>query len=79
LLGDEHDLAVLEEYVRAQGRRGGRAGVRIGSGSRKTLRRLIAKRRRELRKQALRQGERLYRRSPRKFLVRVGRAQEPLS
>jgi hypothetical protein len=79
LLGDEHDLAVLEEYVRAQGRRGGRAGVRIGSGSRKRLRRLIAKRRRELRKQALREGERLYRRSPRKFLGRVGRAQEPLS
>jgi CHAD domain-containing protein len=75
MLGDEHDLAVLDEYVRAQRRDGRLAGVRIGSRSRKTLRRLIAQRRRELRKRALREGERLFRRSPPKFVGRVRGAQ----
>ncbi len=72
LLGDEHDLAVLEEYIRAQRRDG---GVRIGSRSRKALAKLIAKRRRELRKEALREGERLFGGSPRKFAGRVASAQ----
>ncbi len=75
LLGDEHDLAVLDAYVRAQGRGTGRTGVRIGSRSRKQLRKLIVKRRRELRVRALQEGERLYRPRPQKFLSRVRNAQ----
>jgi hypothetical protein len=75
MLGEEHDLAVLDEYLRTHGSGKGRAGVRIGACVRKTLTRLIAKRRRELRKGALRQGERLFRRGPRKFVGRVRGAQ----
>lgn len=81
LLGEEHDLAVLDEYLWAQ--RGGKSGLRIGRRSHKTLRRLIAKRRAELRKTALHAGERLYDRSPQKFVARVRSAQlragKPLS
>ena len=73
ILGDEHDLAVLGEYVRAQRTRGAGAGARSGARSRKLLRKLIARRRRELRKAALREGERLYRRSPQKFVRRAQR------
>lgn len=75
LLGDEHDLAVLDAFLRAQGRSGRRTGVRIGARSRKTLRKLIAKRRRELRGRALEEGDRLYRPRPQKFVGRVRSAQ----
>jgi len=63
LLGEEHDLVVLEARVRAE-LRGGRDGD-------KTLLKLIAKRRKRLRREALRRGKRLYRRSPKKLLRRM--------
>ena len=64
VLGDDHDLAVLAQRIEGDGGRG-----------RKRLLRLIAKRRAELRKQALREGERVYGRSPEKFISRVRGAQ----
>jgi CHAD domain-containing protein len=57
VLGEDHDLAVLAQRIEVDGGHG-----------RKRLLRLIAKRRGELRKQALREGERIYRRSPEKFM-----------
>lgn len=61
-LGEDHDLAVLAERVRSGPKR---------RGARKTLLKLIARRRRELRRAALRDGKRLYRRSPREFVRRL--------
>ncbi len=69
-LGEEHDLALLEARVRERSRQF--AGER---GTRKRLLALIARRRRSLRKGALREGERLYRRKPRRFVRRLRRAQ----
>ncbi len=69
MLGEEHDLALLEARVRQRRRQ--------FAGERKTRKRLlkaIAQRRRRLRKRALREGERLYRRPPRRFVRRVKRA-----
>jgi CHAD domain-containing protein len=70
VLGAEHDLALLEARVRERSRHF--AGER---GTRKRLLRLIARRRRSLRKRALREGERLYRRKPRRFVRRLRRAE----
>lgn len=72
LLGEEHDLALLAELLPA----GGRAPFKgkRGKQARKALLKQIADRRRRLRKRALRQGERLYRRKPKKFVRRVRRA-----
>jgi CHAD domain-containing protein len=70
LLGEEHDLAVLAERVRAEAKATRAAGA-LGSGSRKALLRAIAKRRRRLRRRALREGGGLYGSSPRKFMRRV--------
>jgi CHAD domain-containing protein len=69
-LGEEHDLALLEARVRERSRQF--AGER---GTRKRLLALIARRRRSLRKGALREGERVYRRKPRPFVRRLRRAQ----
>ena len=74
VLGEDHDLAVLAERIRA-----GRAGDgsdsqklwRLGPRTRQTLLTLIARRRRQLRRRAMRDGERLYRARPRKFVRRV--------
>jgi CHAD domain-containing protein len=69
MLGEEHDLALLEARVRERSR--------LFAGERKTRKRLltlIASRRRKLRKHALREGERLYRRPPRRFVRRLKRA-----
>jgi CHAD domain-containing protein len=74
LLGDDHDLAVLAERVRAQGRRHAGPHAPIGRGAERTLLKLIARRRRHLRKIALRQGKRLYSRRPKTFVRRVRRA-----
>jgi CHAD domain-containing protein len=68
MLGEEHDLALLQERVRARSP--------LFAGERKTrkrLSRLIAHRRKRLRKRALRAGERLYKRSPRRFVRRIKR------
>lgn len=69
VLGEEHDLALLEGGVRERSRHF--AGERR---TRKRLLKLIARRRRALRKRALREGERLYRRPPRRFVRRMKRA-----
>jgi CHAD domain-containing protein len=71
-LGDEHDLAVLAARVRAEAKRGDASP--LGERSRKELLKAIAKRRRRLRKRALRDGERLYRRRPKRFVARMRRA-----
>jgi hypothetical protein len=69
LLGAEHDLAVLGARVRSHV---GAASTPVaGRGTRRVLLRLIAKRRRRLRKHALREGKRLYRRGPKRFAARV--------
>jgi CHAD domain-containing protein len=68
-LGEEHDLALLAERIRAQGRRG--AGpARLGRGSRRAILKVIARRRRRLRADTLRDGARLYKRRPKRFLAR---------
>jgi CHAD domain-containing protein len=66
LLGTEHDLAVLEAHLR-----GGDGLWHTGRGTRKALLRAIAKRRRALRKRALRHGQRLYAHRPSRFMRRV--------
>ena len=68
LLGEEHDLALLEGRVRERSRQF--AGERK---TRKRLLKLIARRRKSLRKRALCEGERLYRRRPKKFMRRLKR------
>jgi hypothetical protein len=68
LLGEDHDLAVFAERVRTD------PGFRLGRGTRKALLRLIARRRRRLRRRALRQGERIYGRRPKAFLASMRRA-----
>lgn len=70
-LGEEHDLALLAQRVRAERRRSSRKGRGIDGKSAKRLLRLIARRRRKLRKAALGDGERLYRRSPKRLRVRL--------
>jgi CHAD domain-containing protein len=72
LLGEEHDLAVLAQRVRREAK-AGRASGAPGRRSRKLLLKLIAGRRRKLRKRALRDGERLYARKPASFVRRVRR------
>ncbi|HLL93275.1 MAG TPA: CHAD domain-containing protein [Solirubrobacteraceae bacterium] len=71
VLGEDHDLAVLAQAIRARGKRGGAVTGRIPRGTRKTLLKLIARRRRELHARALREGERLYERSPRRFIAGI--------
>ncbi len=66
LLGSEHDLAVLGARIEGTGQ--------LGRGSARRLLRLIARRRRALRRKALRDGERLYGRKPRRFVRRMRRA-----
>jgi CHAD domain-containing protein len=70
LLGEEHDLAVLAERVGGEAK-AGRASGAPGSGARKALLKAIAQRRKRLRKRALRDGKRLYRRKPKQFVRRV--------
>jgi CHAD domain len=74
LLGEEHDLALLAERLRAGGTRGKENRLEIGRGTRTILLKLIARRRRRLRRRVLREGERLYRRTPKRFVRRVGAA-----
>ncbi len=71
LLGEEHDLGVLAEHVRAESRSGAAAP---GRRSRKALLKMIARRRKRLRKRAMRDGERLYSSRPKPFVRRIRRA-----
>jgi CHAD domain-containing protein len=72
VLGEDHDLAVLADWVRTHAKHGPRS-QRVGRRTRKLLLKLIAKRRRKLRKRALSEGRRLYRRSPNKFARKLAR------
>ncbi len=74
VLGEEHDLAVLAERVRAEAKLGGSSGA-PGAGARKALLKAIARRRKRLRERALRDGERLYAHKPKQLLQRVRAAQ----
>jgi CHAD domain-containing protein len=92
LLGEEHDLAVLAQHLRAgahigrhrkRGRRRRKGSPpypvrshelqiwRTGKRTRKELLKAIAKRRRKLRKRALREGRRLYAERPKRFVRQV--------
>jgi CHAD domain-containing protein len=75
LLGDEHDLAVLAAALHGEGGRG--LAQELGKGTRKELLRLIAKRRRRLRRRTLAKGERLYRRRPKRFVRRFRALSRP--
>src|SRR6202000_553893 len=61
LLGEEHDLAVLSERVRAEAKARRGPGT-VGAKTRKLLLARIAKRRKKLRRRALRSGQKLYER-----------------
>jgi CHAD domain-containing protein len=75
-LGEEHDLAVLAERISAKAARGASTGPRLGRRNCKTLLKLIARRRRKLRAKTLREGARLFRPRPERFVRRVRRAYE---
>ncbi len=82
LLGEEHDLAVLAERLRAA--RSGKKSAheelwRTGRRTRVTLLELIAKRRRTLRRRALRRGERLFCMKPRRLAGVLRRAYEEVA
>lgn len=72
VLGEEHDLVMLAAWLDAAPRKG-RKGERIGGGTRRELHRAIRRQRQRLRRRALSEGERLYRRRPRS-LAAVARA-----
>ena len=63
LLGAEHDLTVLEQRIRAE-----LACRRDGDAK---LLKLVRRRRKRLRRRALKRGTRLYRRSPKKLVRRL--------
>jgi CHAD domain-containing protein len=71
LLGEEHDLAILAERVRAGARHDAQQTWHTGRRTRNTLLKLIARRRRELRRRALREGKRLYRDTSKPFMRRI--------
>jgi CHAD domain-containing protein len=66
LLGEDHDLALLAREVRK------RRGLFVGERrTYKALLKLIARRRKRMRRRALRLGEPLYRRRPKRFAKRL--------
>jgi len=69
MLGEEHDLAVLGEWIAAHG-----AAAGAGRGTRRRLLKLIARRRAKLRRRALRDGMKLYDRKTERFVRRAGKA-----
>jgi CHAD domain-containing protein len=79
LLGEEHDLAVLANWIEKPRVSDGPSPVRVGRRTRKELSRLIDKRRRKLRVRALRKGMRLYRRRGKKIVLRLRGARRALS
>ena len=71
-LGEDHDLAMLGELVRAAAKtEHGDLRSRSGRKTAKVLLKLIARRRRKLRKRALRDGQRLYGPSTKQLLRRL--------
>jgi CHAD domain-containing protein len=72
LLGEEHDLGLLSERLEAGRRRGDGPRLEVGGRTRAILLKTIARRRKRLRREAIRKGERLYRRTPKRFVRRVG-------
>jgi CHAD domain len=74
LLGEEHDLALLAARLRGGAEPSAERRLRVGAGSRKKLLKLIARRRRRLRRKALAKGKRLYRHTPGGFVRRFGDA-----
>jgi CHAD domain-containing protein len=69
VLGEEHDLAVLGEWIELHG-----AATGAERKTRKLLLKRIERRRRKLRRRALRDGRELYRRKPRKLVRRAEKA-----
>jgi CHAD domain-containing protein len=67
MLGEEHDLFLLAERVRE-------GGTGCGRRTRRSLLKLIERRRKRLTRQALRDGARLYGRPPKKLIRRLRRA-----
>jgi CHAD domain-containing protein len=67
LLGDDHDLAVLETYVREH------PGALPAPDDREALLAVIERRREKLQRRAFALGAKLYRRSPKRFVKRVER------
>lgn len=65
MLGEEHDLMLLDELVRSH------KPLRRHKRTRRRLLWAIARRRARLRKRALREGRRLYKRKPERFVRRV--------
>jgi CHAD domain-containing protein len=82
LLGEEHDLTVLAARVGANASDadgaapagGGTQASAPGRRTRRTVLKLIKRRRRRLRKRALRQGKRVYRERPKRFMAGLRRA-----
>ncbi len=74
LLGEEHDLALLAGRLQTGAKQSAGRRLAVGRGTRATLLKIISRRRRALRRKALRGGKRLYRRKPGKFERRVARA-----
>lgn len=70
-LGEDHDLALLAALLNTAETSAGSTGQRMKPRSRKLLLKLIKRRRRALRKRALRVGEELYGPSPKRFLAGV--------
>jgi CHAD domain-containing protein len=78
MLGEEHDLAVLSDLIRAGAGAGTAAREQqLPRRTRKLLLRLIERRRARLQDRALRAGARLYRRPRRGFVRRVRAAYAP--
>jgi len=73
LLGEEHDLGVLAERLRGEGEHAAQHAP-VGRGTRRALLKLIAKRRRRMRRDALDMGERLYGERPTRYLTRMRRS-----
>jgi CHAD domain-containing protein len=69
LLGEEHDLWMLDDYVREH-----REAFGVDAGAQAVLAERIERRRRRLRKRALELGAHLYKRKPGRFTRRIGRS-----
>lgn len=73
LLGEDHDLAMLAQWIAADRDR------ILRDRTRKQILKLIARRRRKLRMRSLHQGERLYGARPKELMRRIRGAHTPIS